>query len=157
MAMCKGISKQKVWDAGGVVSTGRVDRKQLMSLMSKIVDPVVGKKLRIHSKMRPAARPIGQCLSHWVDNVHEHDGGDDLFGGRLRNGVEVMRQHMDALYKSNGMPEAWDDMNGVFLDPAKVAVAREEDEFLPEAGRIQTCAEEQSEGNGGQNGERQMA
>ena len=104
-----------------------MEKKSLMSLMSHVIDPVVGKKLRVHSKARPAGRPIGEWLSHWVDNVHEPDGGEDLFGGRPRDGIEIMKKHMDALYHSNGMPEAWDDMNGVFLDPDLVVAARAEE------------------------------
>jgi hypothetical protein len=127
MAMCKGIAKQKAWDTGGVVSTGAMEKKSLMSLMSRVIDPVVGKKLRVHSKSRPAGRPVGEWLSHWVDNVHEPDGGEDLFGGRPRDGIDIMKKHMDALYHSNGMPEAWDDMNGVFLDPDLVIAARAEE------------------------------
>ena len=34
---------------------------------------------------------------------------------------------MDALYSRHGVPEAWDDMNEVFLDPEAVKFAREEE------------------------------
>ena len=34
---------------------------------------------------------------------------------------------MDALYSRNGTPEAWDDMNDVFLDPVAVKQARAEE------------------------------
>ena len=98
-----------------------------MSLMNKIRNPVPGKKLRIHSEARPAGRPVGRWREYWVDNVHEFDGGEDTIGGRPRNGIAEMRQHMSALYESGGMPEAWDDVNGVFLDPEKVVSARAEE------------------------------
>ena len=50
-----------------------------------------------------------------------------MFGGRIRNGIDEMQQQMSALYEREGMPEAWDDMNNVFLDPDKVAKARAEE------------------------------
>ena len=34
---------------------------------------------------------------------------------------------MASLYEKSGMPEAWDDMNNVFLDLAKVKIARAEE------------------------------
>ena len=34
---------------------------------------------------------------------------------------------MDALYSRHGVPEAWDDMNEVFLDPEAVKLARAEE------------------------------
>ena len=126
-AFCRGIAKQKAWDAGGLVSGARLGKRELYSLMSKVVDPEVAKKLRTHSRHRPAARPIVQWPGHWVDHMHEHDGGEDKLGERVRDGVEELRKHMDALYRRGGMPEAWDDMNGVFLDPSLVAAARKEE------------------------------
>ena len=42
---------------------------------------------------------------------------------------------MDALYSRNGTPEAWDDMNEVFLDPDAVKIARlEEMRFFKQLG-----------------------
>ena len=38
-----------------------------------------------------------------------------------------MKRQMSALYEKNGMPEAWDDTNNVFLEPDKVAAARAEE------------------------------
>ena len=38
-----------------------------------------------------------------------------------------MKRQMSALYEKNGMPEAWDDMNNVFLEPDKVAATRAEE------------------------------
>ena len=62
-----------------------------------------------------------------MDNVHEPDGGCDQFGLRQGSGVEEMQKHMSALYERQGMPEAWDDVNNVFLEPAKVVDARAEE------------------------------
>ena len=38
-----------------------------------------------------------------------------------------MKEQMSSLYERQGMPEAWDDVNGVFLDADKVREAREEE------------------------------
>ena len=111
------------------------NRQQLLSLMTKVVDPVPGRKIRIHNRHRPVARPIGEWSVHWVDNVHEHDGGSDDQGTRPSDGVAEMKRQMSALYENNGMPEAWDDMNNVFLEPDKVIAARgEEMSFFKELG-----------------------
>ena len=37
-----------------------------------------------------------------------------------------MKRQMITLYEKNGMPESWDGMNNVFLEPDKVAAARAE-------------------------------
>ena len=76
-AMCRGLAKQKAYSAGGDTATGSCNRKQLLSLMTKVVDPVFGRKIRIRNQHRPVARLVGEWSIHWIDNVHEHDGGSD--------------------------------------------------------------------------------
>ena len=62
-------------------------------------------------------------------------------GTRFFDGVAEMRRQMSALYEKNGMPEASDDMNNVFLEPDKVAAARaEEMSFFKKLGRLPTSA-----------------
>ena len=90
-AMCRGIVRQKAVDAGGTTTTGSKDRKQLMSLMDRIMNPIPGKRIRIHSASRPAGRPIGHWPECWVDNVHEFDGGEDVIGDKPRDGIAEMR------------------------------------------------------------------
>ena len=85
--MCRGIAKQTAHIAGGDTATGPCDRKQLLSLMTKMVDPVPGRKIRIHNRHGPVARPIGEWSTHWVNNVREHDGGSDDHGTRPSDGV----------------------------------------------------------------------
>ena len=85
--------------------------------MSNIVDPAVARKLRIHSQEVLVERPICGWRLHWVDHMHEPEGGEDGVGCE-RIGVEELRNHMSALYSRGGVPVAWDDMNKVFLDPA---------------------------------------
>ena len=55
-----------------------------MSLMSKIMNPLPGKKIRVHSQARPAGRPIGKWSEAWIDNVHEFDGGEDVIAGKIK-------------------------------------------------------------------------
>ena len=126
-AICRGIAKQKAFEAGGDITTGAMSQKSLYSLMSHVIDPVPGRKVRVHCTARPAGRPLGQWNEAWIDNVHEPDGGCDAFGARVGDGTMEMRKQMASLYERGGMPEAWDDMNNVFLDPAKVKIARAEE------------------------------
>ena len=56
--------------------------------------------------------------------MHECEGGSDEHGGRIRNGVEELQKQMSSLYERGGMPEAWDDVNNVFLDAEEVKKAR---------------------------------
>ena len=59
--------------------------------------------------------------------MHEPEGGADMHGGRIQNGIKELQKHMSSLYESGGMPEAWDDVNNVFLDPEQVKKARAEE------------------------------
>ena len=64
--------------------------------------------------------------THRVDHVHEHDGGSDEHGTTPCDGVADVRGQMSALHEKSGMPEAWDDMSNISLEPYKVAAARAE-------------------------------
>ena len=75
--------------------------------MTNIIDPAVSRKLRIHSRAAPAERPIGGWRPHWVDHLHEPEGGEDRIGCE-RIGHEDLRRHMDALYSRHGVPEPRD-------------------------------------------------
>ena len=111
-----------------------------MSLMTMVVDPVPGRKIRIHNRHRPVARPTCLWGCHWCDRVHGHDGGSDEHSMRPCNGNAEMKMQMGASYNHNGMPEAWDDMNNGFLEPDKLAAAGAEDEFLQEVRRLPASA-----------------
>ena len=126
-AMCRGIAKQKAYSAGGDTATCPRSRKQLLSFMTKVVDPAHGRKIRVHNRHRLVARPIGEWSTRWFDHVHEHDGGSGEHGTRPCDGVAEIQGQVSALYDNNGMPEAWDDMNNVFLEPDMVAAARAEE------------------------------
>ena len=86
-----------------------------------------GSNIRVHSSRSGVVKPIGGWPKTWIDSVHEEEGGDDAFGGRIQSGIEMMQKSMNALYSKNGNLEAWDDMNGVHLDVDKVHAARAEE------------------------------
>ena len=66
--------------------------------------------------------------------MHELEGGEDRVGSQ-RLGIAELQRHMDSLYSRHGVPEAWDDMNDVFLDASAVRRARaEEMEFFKKLG-----------------------
>ena len=123
-AICRGILKQKLLDAEGHQVTGGMNQGQMYSLMCRVIDEPTTRRLRARSEHRPMMKPIGGWRCNWVDCMHEHEGGSDEHGGRIRNGVEEMKKHMSSLYERGGMPEAWDDVNNVFLDPEEVKKAR---------------------------------
>ena len=102
-AMCRGIAKQKAYEAGGDIVTGALDRKMLCSLMSRVVDPIRGRKIRVHCNARAAARSIGEWNEYWIDNVHEADGGCDAFGTRIGDGTAEMRKQIDSLCQKPGV------------------------------------------------------
>ena len=97
-------------------------RQQLRGRMTRIVEPSVATRLRIHSRESPVSRPICGWRPHWVDHMHEPDGGEDTIGC-TRLGVAEFQRHMDALYSRNGVLAAWGDVDEVFLDPASVKLA----------------------------------
>ena len=41
--------------------------------------------------------PIGEWSQHWVDPVHEEDGGDVEFGPRPPCGIDIFKAELDAL------------------------------------------------------------
>lgn len=123
-AICRGVIKQKTLDQEGHTVTGSCSPGQLYSLMIKIVDEPTMKKIKPKHPDCPVMRPRGGWRTKWIDSVHK-PGGAYVNGGRIRNGIAVMEKHMSALHERGGMPEAWDDVNNVFLDSEKVKEARQ--------------------------------
>ena len=70
------------------------------------------------------AGPSGDCPGHWVDVVHEADGGSDRYGMRPQDGREVHRHTMNAFFVKEGQAEAVDDVSGESLRPDLVREAR---------------------------------
>ena len=55
---------------------------------------------------------MGHWPDHWVDPVHEEDGGDDKFGLRPQRGIDIFKKELDALTFKNGISMANDDVSG---------------------------------------------
>ena len=121
-AIVKGVVKQKSEDGRDEVTTTRMDgnqtRRFINSLSSTCLGPV---RDLIDSGLK------GKWPGHWMDPVHEEDGGDDSFGLRPQRGIEILKGELDALSMRNGMMVAKDDVSGKDLDPGLVKAARDEE------------------------------
>ena len=42
-------------------------------------------------------RPVGDDPDHWLDEMHQEDGGSEQFGLRPQDGIEVLKKEMNAL------------------------------------------------------------
>ena len=61
-----------------------------------------------------------------------------------------MKNQMNSLYECQGTPEAWDDVNGVFLDADMVRAAREEEmAFFKKFGVYKRVHQSQVQATGG--------
>ena len=69
----------------------------------------------------------GKYPEHWVDPVHEEDGGCDAHGVRPQVGIDILRSELDALTFKNGVAVAKDDVTGTELVPELVRTARDEE------------------------------
>ena len=112
-AMIKGIVMQKKVDAGRQISTPKMDTGQFKQFIRSITCHnsstirVIGKTIV----------PIGQWASNWVDPVHEEDGGDDRFGAKPQEGINILKAELDALSFKNGIATARDDVSGTSSSP----------------------------------------
>ena len=68
-------------------------------------------------------RPVGEYPSHWLDEWHEEDGGQDHRGVRPQCGVTLLKKEMDGLSFRGGHETAWDDVTNASLLPDLVKKA----------------------------------
>lgn len=61
----------------------------------------------------------------WKDGVHEEDCVFDMVGERRQDGRQLLKDEMIGVLQRDGVVEAWDDVSGKYLDPERVAAARE--------------------------------
>ena len=54
---------------------------------------------------------LGHTLQQWVDNWHEFEGGNDLYGVRPQCGVSFFQAKMNGLSYKSGYETASDDMS----------------------------------------------
>ena len=59
------------------------------------------RKMSSINETRDTTTPVGDYPEHWVDNWHELEGGNDLYGVRPQCGVTLLQAEMNGLsYKS---------------------------------------------------------
>ena len=73
---------------------------------------------------REINRPEGEWPQHWIDPVHESDGGCDVIGENPQDGREMLRGLLAKLSNKGGYDTASDDVSNEDLDPKKVREAR---------------------------------
>ena len=107
--------------------TGKSCAGEMYSLLCRVLEEPVEYKLRKNGTYCQVMKPIGEWKKGWIDHMHEPEGGCDMHGDKEREGVNEMKEQMSSLYERQGLPQAWDDVTGVFLDADKVREAREEE------------------------------
>ena len=96
-AMCRGIANQKKFEKNGNVSTGAMKVGGLCSFISHFccegpTKPLTTATMRNVMAYKHSYKLPGNWSSHWVDFVHEEDGGDDKVGVRPQHGVDILQQ-----------------------------------------------------------------
>ena len=120
-AMLQGIAQQKRVDSGRKLIAPKMNNNRL----NKFVGSVASVDTRKVASSGLTAAPIGQWSRHWVDPVHEEDGGDDKFGPRHQCGIDICKAELDAL--SYGVAYARDGVTVTALLPVLVVQARLEE------------------------------
>ena len=162
-AICRGFIRQKKQDASRQVATGRMDKSQVKSLLQHISScnavPSRGASSLLSLVERDGrSRPIGDYPSHWVDDMHQLDGGSERFGVRPQDGVEVLAKEMDALNREmhalsckHGIEKASDDVTNQRLEPQLVKDARKlEMEYFERLGVYEKVERAHQQKTGGQ-------
>ena len=122
-AILRGVLKQKNADKGRLVDMPRMRNAQL----SSFIGAIGGMELNIVEESADMCRPKGSWPEHWLDPVHEQDGGCDRFGALPQNGIQILKAELDALTWKDGIAVAKDDVSGVELVPELVKAARAEE------------------------------
>ena len=94
--------------------------------------------------------PVGDYPEHWVDNWHELEGGNDLYGVRPLCGVTILQAEMNGLSYKRGYETAWDDVSNENLVPEFVHAPRAlEMEYLHQLGVYEKVSREHQASTGG--------
>ena len=110
-AICRGLAKQLTYDSGLSCIHSRVlGTAQLSSIIESA----------------GCSRPVGDWPNHYIDPMHELDGGDDRTHRRKQDGASGLKELLAGLDMRCGViPTAWDDANSnVALIPEFVVKAR---------------------------------
>jgi hypothetical protein len=126
--LCKAILR-------GVVRQKSVDDKQSRVIVppmsagqiSSFIRSLSGVEIGSVREFANRTEPIGEWPKHWVDQVHEADGGADVVGSRPQRGIEILQSELDMLTMRNGIACAKDDVSGEELLPEWVVLARREE------------------------------
>ena len=122
-AIIKGILKQNNHDRQNHVSTQIMTAGELKSFVHSLGGGHICSVREIAKKTTAGVR----WPDHWLDPVHEEDGGCDKFGLRPQAGIEILREELDALVFRDGIAVAKDDVTGAELVPELVKKARAEE------------------------------
>ena len=106
-SVVRGLMKQLYIEHGSLAPSRAMNRHQLSSIMNSM-----------------AARRGGHVAAHWVDEVHDEDGGHDLHGSRPQDGRDILKQSLHTLGFTNGQATCRDDVSGAELNPVQVQAAR---------------------------------
>ena len=99
-AICSGLARQKLHDASSQCESRLLNFRQLSSIIEKC----------------SGSRPVGAWPSHYVDIVHEKDGGDDRGHRRVQDGVAVLDAMLAGLDMRHGViPVAWEDVDDMSI------------------------------------------
>ena len=116
------VIKQKKHDKYGLLSTTAMTECKTRNFIGALSSVCLGPLSDIANSLNE-----GQFPSHWCDCVHEEDGGCDLRGERPQEGIELLREELDALTFKSGIATARDDVSGKDLVPKLVQAARDEE------------------------------
>lgn len=104
-AILRGVVRQKALDKEGRVSTPAMDSKQLRRFMGCLGLRLAGGVASTTIERSSGAVPAGSWPDHWLDPVHERDGGDDWLGDRLQRGIELLAGELESLtFKVSQVP-----------------------------------------------------
>ena len=121
-AMLRGTRKQKQADMSRRVSTTSMTEQKTRNFIKSLSSVCLG---TLNNVVTDAC--AGNLPEHWVDCVHEEDGGSDDRGVRPQHGITILNEELDALTFKNGIAVAKDDVSGNDLVPALVRTARDEE------------------------------
>ena len=123
-AILRGVVRQKAADAKeSRITVPPMSPGQISSFISSLGKFEVGSVRKVSDKRMP----IGCWPSHWMDDMHEADGGSDTVGPRPQRGIEILQHELDMISWKNGIAYARDDVTGVELNPDLVRDARREE------------------------------
>ena len=117
-AMLRGTRKQKQADMSRRVSTTSMTEQKTRNFIKSLSSVCLG---TLNNVVTDAC--AGNLPEHWVDCVHEEDGGSDDRGVRPQHGITILKEELDALTFKNGIAVAKDDVSGNDLVPALVRTA----------------------------------